>query len=68
MGKAPHPLSHYLSYLTTAPAAFSIAAITFAYPVQRHRLPASACWISAKVGVGCSSSSMAPDRIRPGVQ
>ena len=48
--------------------ACSMALTIFVYPVQRHRLPVMACWMSASVGDGFSSSSFAPLITKPGVQ
>ncbi len=54
--------------LHEATAALSIARTTLQYPVQRQRLPVSACWISSWLGRGISDSSPAADMISPGVQ
>ncbi len=42
---------------TSPAAAASTASMIGSYPVQRQRLPASACWTSCRVGDGLSRSS-----------
>ena len=53
---------------TSTPAAVWTARTMLWYPVQRQRLPSSACRISSSVGFGVSSRRLTVAMMNPGVQ